>query len=236
MIVISEMVKIVHNDYEKISDTVFWIDRNWVLKFVVRLNKYTEKGKDNFHKEFGYNTKNGFGVSINRSFDYFLQLESTARDSNGFKDTITITQNDIYFFQFKLAKAVEWFTGNQTIFARKGGEIFIPSKTYSERVDLTFGDYIEMEPSVIKYDNGNQIIGVRFYLGNDVVNFFMDVNKFLSFNYFISTFNMYLAAQGLLAYLGRPEYGTNYNSFASSYTGNKNSSGGFFNKVNAVKV
>lgn len=232
------MVKIVHNDYDKISDTVFWISKDWVLKFVVQLNRYSEKfGKSNFHKEFGYTKKGEFCVSINRDFSYYFLLESVQRDSNGFKDSIMITQNDIYFVQYKFSKAVEWFTGNQNIFAKKGEDIIIPSKVYNERIDLCIGTYIEMEPSVVRYDNGTQVIGVRFYIGSDVINFFMDINRFLSFNYFISTFNMYLAAQGLLSYLGRPEYGTNYVNMASLSSNNgNNNKASFFDKVNATKV
>lgn len=238
----AEMVTIVHNDYDRISDTVFWLNKDWVVKFVVRLNRYTEnRGKENYHKEFGYSAKNGFAVSINRDFDYFLQIESVRKDNNGFKDQIQITQNDIYFLQFKLNKASKWFTGAKSIFAKSSNGAMVPTKTYSEKIDISFGKYIEIEPAVVKYDNGNYITGVRFYMNSDAVNFFIDVNKFLSFNYFISNFNMYLAAQGLLSYLGRPENGTNYVSFNSlpkngnrnNYNNSNNSS--FFSKVNATE-
>jgi hypothetical protein len=242
VIKINEMVTIVHNDYEKISDTVFWLSKEWIMKFVVQLNKYSEKnGRENFYKEFGYQKKGNFCVSINRDFNYYFLIESVQRDSNGFKYSLMITQQDIYFLQFKLSKAVEWFTGDSSIFAKKGEDIIIPSKVYTERVNLITNTYIELEPSVIRFDNGNQIIGVRFYLGNDTVNFFMDVNRFLSFNYFISTFNMYLAAQGLLSYLGRPQNGTNHINMSALNSSNQNSNynsnqtSSFFDRVNAKK-
>lgn len=47
---------------------------------------------------------------------------------------------------------------------------------------------------------------------------------------------MYLAAQGLLSYLGRPEYGTNYVNMASLSSNNGNNKASFFDKVNATKV
>ena len=227
-----EIAIILRNDYERIADTVYWLDNKVVLKFIVKLNNYVNDNRRNFHSEFtyGYNGYNCIGIS--RDYKYHLSLEYTERDSGGNKLSLMITHDDLYYFKYKLSIVCEWFTNNN-IFAKKDDKIIIPSKKFNERIDLKFGDYIEIEPSIINKSNDEQIIGVNFYL-NGVVNFFMSVDRLLPFNYFISQFNMLLSAQLMLAYIGMNEYGINLNNGNFSYNKKKNQSN-FLSKVNAVE-
>lgn len=208
------MVNIVHNDYDKISDLIFWFNKEWVLKFNVKLNRFdSNRGRINFHNEYGYNTSNGYCVSINRDYKYYFTIETTKRDSDGYKDQVAITVNDFYFLKFKLNNALKWFTGNESVFAKKeDGMIVVPSKTYMEKLQLRNDSYIEIEPSVVRY-GADQYIGVRLYLGNDATNFFMDVSTFIAFVDLINNYNMVLSAQTMLAYFGMNEYGINYKQF-----------------------
>ena len=71
-------VKIAHENYEKITDDLLWLSKNWMLKFVVQLNRTTNRfGKVNYHKEVGYYKDNKYCVNINRSFDYYLLVYFT---------------------------------------------------------------------------------------------------------------------------------------------------------------
>ena len=98
-----EMIKIVHNDYEKISDTCMWLSNEYILKFTVELNKHNDKfGKINYYKEIGYTSNGEYKVNINRDFIYYLSIESLHRNQNGNKIQIRITINDIYFLKYKL--------------------------------------------------------------------------------------------------------------------------------------
>ena len=128
-----EMAKIVHNDYEKISDDLLWFSNNWILKFVVNLNKYNEKfGRQNFHKEISYYKDNYSCININRSFDYYLSIESTKRDDSGYKESVIIRLDDLPILKFRLSKVCEWFTSseNKGLFARKDGKIIIDGGMY----------------------------------------------------------------------------------------------------------
>ena len=50
-----EVIKIVHKNYEKITDDIMWLSNSWMLKFSVILNKYDNNNqKQNYHKEVGY--------------------------------------------------------------------------------------------------------------------------------------------------------------------------------------
>lgn len=209
-----EMAKIVHGNYEKITDDIMWLSSNWLLRFTVCLNRYSDKyGRQNYHKEYGYVKDVNNCININRSFDYYLHIDSAKRDQFGNKESIMIRNTDIYTFKFKLKLVCEWFTGdsNQGLFARKDGKIIMPRKVEPiKMVGLAADKYLEFEPTVYNADNGDQVVGVRMYLSNDNNSLFMDINRLFSFRYIIDTFNMYQSAQLMLNYLQRPAYGTNF--------------------------
>lgn len=208
-----EVIKIVHKNYEKITDDIMWLSNSWMLKFSVILNKYDNNNqKQNYHKEVGYYKNNDFCININRSFDYYLLIESVEKGSDGKKESIIIRQKDMYLLKFKLNQAAEWFTAqhNQGLFAKKDGKVFMPSRITPIRMTgLSYNKYIEFEPSILNYDNNEQDIGIRIYINSDVNSLFMEVSRFLAFKDFIDNFNMYQSAQLMINYLQRPEYGTN---------------------------
>lgn len=218
-----EMVKIVHSNYEKISDIVFWFNSKWVMKFNVTLNKYTDKyGRINFHKEVEYNKQGNTCINITRDYSYFLTIESMQKNENGEKVSILIGFTDFYFFRQNLIKASEWFTSSQNsnIFAMKKNKIFMPRKV--EPINIVVGgNVLELEPMVYDLENSEQVIGVGIYINKeDLV--FIDVNRFLSLVYFIETFNMLQSAQLMINYLQRPEFGTNLYSVSGAYENNRN--------------
>lgn len=213
------MISIVHSDYEKISDELMRLPSNWVIKFNVILNKYSDKyGRQNYHKEVKY-TKNGNNcLNINRSFDYYLSIENLFKNDAGYKEFIMISVNDIYMLKFVLDKACLWFTSNEhsEMFAKKDGKIFMPRKIDSLRIpNLPMGKYIEIEPFVNEADNRDQIIGVRMFFNSSDNMTFINVSRLFALKYFIDTFNMYQSAQLMINYLQRPEYGTNMYTVSS---------------------
>lgn len=207
------VIKLAHKNYEKITDDLMWLSNKWMLKFTVILNKNNEKfGKQNYHKEVGYYRGRDYCVNINRSFEYFLSIESIEKDINGLKETVNIRVTDMYALKFKLNQAAEWFTAekNQGLFAKKNGKIFMPMSVNPIKLTgLMFDKYLEFEPSILEFENGEQMIGVRIYINSDANSIFMEISRFLGFKDFIENFNMYQSAQLMLNYLQRPEYGTN---------------------------
>lgn len=209
----AEMVKIVHDDYEKIVDTCFWLSQDYVLKFNVELNRRSKNSdKTNFHKEVGYAINGEYRVNINREIMAYLSIESSKRSESGEKINIRIGMDEIYFFQYKLQEVVRWFTSSEykDLFAKQDGRIFMPSRVEPIRVYVRYGSYIEFEPAIKNISYNEQVIGVLMYLNSDGISTFLDVNKLLSFSYFISNFNIYQAAITLINYLGRPVNGTHY--------------------------
>ena len=232
-----EMCTIINTDYEKISDICMWLNNEYVLKFTTELNKHTDKhGKTNFYTEIGYRINNDYRININRDFNYYLSIESIKRNIEGNKLCIRIGLNDIYFLKCNLEKVIVWFTDKQfeNLFVKDKNKIVMTIKPNPVKINLSYNNYIEFEPSIFTFDNTlEQYIGVRIYLSSDSNSFFMNVNTLFGFKYFIDTFNMYQSAQNMLNFLGRSENGTNYVEYGN-YTSNVQNDG-FFKRVNAEK-
>ena len=224
--------KIIHNNYEKITDDIIWFSSKWLLKFTVILNKNTDKfGKVNYHKEIGYYRENKYCINISRSFDSFLSIESARRDEYGNKESVIIKSDDLPVLKYRLSEVARWFMDEKykNLFIRKNGKIIIPTKVEPVKVEgLVFDKYIEFEPWVYTMDNQDQLIGVMMYINNDNNSVFLNINKVLGFNDFIQNFNMYQSSQLMLNYIGRPENGTNmFNMENKSSTNVNHGSGGF---------
>ena len=224
--------KIIHNNYEKITDDIIWFSSKWLLKFTVILNKNTDKfGKVNYHKEIGYYRENKYFINISISFDSFLSIESARRDEYGNKESVIIKSDDLPVLKYRLSEVARWFMDEKykNLFIRKNGKIIIPTKVEPVKVEgLVFDKYIEFEPWVYTMDNQDQLIGVMMYINNDNNSVFLNINKVLGFNDFIQNFNMYQSSQLMLNYIGRPENGTNmFNMENKSSTNVNHGSGGF---------
>lgn len=202
---------------DKLSDDVYALGINVVLKFNVSLSKSSNGTRYHFHKEFEYPSRSDdipSLVTIRRSFDYYLSIESTQKDSNGNKIFIRIGPAEFLMFKKGLEIAVSWFNDSKykNLYAKNKGELImlppIPDYTIS---NLPMGKYIELAPTIVEKGmaNDDKFPGVRLVLGdsNDVVN--MTLEKFMGLYYIVSTFNMYQCAIELINYLERPEFGTN---------------------------
>lgn len=239
-----EMCTLVHNDYDRISDKVMWLGFGATLNFNIDLFylrkdlNSNDKIKENFHREIIYKTDpndTSYRVKILRDFTYYFSIEYNTKE---IKERIPIGPENIYFVIFNLKRVMQWFIGEDgvnTVFSKKDGKLFIPVKPEPIKINLSFGKYIEFEPAVDN-SNGYETIGVRMYLGNDGIFFFMSSDTLFSFLHMLTTCNMYALAQNMLNYIGRPEYGTN--SF-NMETGSGGSTGkynkpSFFNRVGAV--
>lgn len=243
----NNMVNIVHNNYEKITDDIFWLNQKWVLRFSVRLNKYSDKyGRVNYHKEVMYNRGRDVCINISRSFDYYFTIDSLFKDDNGQKESVYITPMNFIPFRNNFNLALEWFTSStyQNLFAKKDGKIFIPRSV--EPIEMNIADkLIILEPTVNEFNN-EQVIGINIFI-NNYERIFIDVNKLFVICDLLNNFNMFQSAQLMINYVNRPEYGENIfnmsnpdygtqdNSRTVFKSSNKDNSLSFFDKVNKGK-
>lgn len=238
-----EMCTLIHNDYDRISDKVMWLgfgatlNFNIDLFFMKRNNLTGEKNKENFHREYIYknNPDDPYRAKIVRDFTYYFSIEYNVKN---IKERVVIGPEQIYFIIFNLKRVMQWFIGENgvnIVFSKnKDGRLFIPTHPEPIKIDLAFGNYIEFEPAINMID-GYETIGVKTFLNNDGIFFFMTSDILFSLFHMISTCNMYALAQNMLNYIGRPMYGTNsfnmYTGEANNYQNKPKLS--FFNRVGA---
>lgn len=231
-----DLCKII-NSYDKIQDNVFWFDKQWVMKFVVKLNKYDESGKqENYHKEFGYNSKHGPLMMISREFTYNFVIENVKdRDQFGFKYNVRIYEQDMFLLLYTLNRVENWFVGDSRVFRMKDHRVIIPAKgSVRETIQLvTNKNGIEIEPTVLNIE-GVQTIGATFYFGAPAMCAFMPMSRVLQFIYIMRNFNMFQSAQNMVLYINTNRPGRNCINMQNNYTPQGNTKG-FFESTGAIK-
>lgn len=202
---------------DKMSDDVFPIGPNVILKFNVSLSKTSGGERHHFHKEFEYPVNNPDKrvttfVTIKRSFDYYLSIENMQKDENGNKAFIRIGANEYFIFKKGLEEAIRWFTDKkyERLFAKNNGKLVLMNPIPNFVMpNLPMQKYIELIPVIIDRGmaNADKEPGVRIILSDP--SMFVDINldRLMGLYYIVSSINMYQAALGLLSYLNRPNLG-----------------------------
>lgn len=204
---------------EKITDEVYSLGLNTVLKFNVSLARNISNKRQGYHKEFEYSSKAsdvGSLVTIRRNFDYYLSIENVVKDMNGNKLFIRIGPQEYFLFKRGLEQAISWFEDKKysKLFAldNKKGIIMMPPIPDFTIRGLPMNKTIELSPIVIEkgFATDEKKTGVRMVFPENK-DMYLDINidKFMGLYYLISNFNMYQAAISLVNYIGRPEFGTN---------------------------
>lgn len=201
-----------HEQYDKISDDVIYVGDNGILRMNVKLNKKTANGmKTPVHTEFLYLDRNQDPlVTIRRSFQYYLSLETL---SNGnYKESIMITQSDFPFVKSMFSSASKWFTEPEfaKLFAMKDKKVVLAMHpeplAYTVRA---MSKYITMEPQARVSIDGTTDRTVCICMNSRDLITYIKPEDLIGISSFLSTFNMFQSAQGMVNYLGRPEQGHN---------------------------
>lgn len=202
--------------YDRLSDDVYNLGPNVMLKFNVSLSKIVGDGKRyHFYKEFEYASKaidTQTLVTVKRSFDYYLSIENMQKNRvTDDKAFIRIGPQDYFKFLDQLEEALQWFDIKnkkyKMLFARSGGKIVlcspIPECTSSGYPQNKF---IRIVPTVIDRNEGNDKMerGVEMDLSSFDNYVIMNYERLRGLYYVVSKFNMYEAAQNLVGYLGIP--------------------------------
>lgn len=201
--------------YDKISDDIYLLGKNAILRFNVSLSNSVDNMRNYFHREFEYNSKYANAnslITIRRSFNFFLSLENIKRDEEtGNKEFIIIGVSEIMLFKYKIKESIKWFTDKkfENLYATKGDKLIMLGRVDPIRIDnLPMNKYIEFEPVV--YTNGDyNAPGIRIYLSSENNFIDMTVDRFMGLYYIVDNLNMYESAQLMVNYLGRPDNGTN---------------------------
>lgn len=189
-------------DYNKLSDVMLNLGDKGVVKICVTLNYLTfDKRKQNFHKEIQSNS----GFSMSRSFQYYNTIEKLGSEYSG----VMIRMQDIILLVRRLEQACLWFEDGKTFAIKNKQLVVFPSKTIV--LDgLAANKKIWFDPVVVQFDESSPVSpGVRLTLNEPDIYIDMDASKFYALLYLFKSTPMFISAQNLVNYLGRPEFGTN---------------------------
>ena len=200
--------------YDKITDDVYLLGPNTVLRFNVSLSKITSDGKRyHFYKEFEYGSRATDYpelLTIKRSFDYYFSLENIQKSKvTDDKAYIRIGLYDIHKFRTQLNQVYSWFTDKKfkSLFASNKGNIILTSPIPESTVGgYPQNKFLRFVPTVIDNGTGKRFMepGVELDL-SDYNNYVtMNIERFMGLYYTIMTFNMYQAAQNMVGYIGFP--------------------------------
>ena len=213
--------KIQYGEYEKISDDLFFLDYNTVLKFNVNFNHKNKDGdRVGFHSEVQYNSAkyNQSVINIKRRFDYFLSIENFKPSKlTGQKEFIMIGLKDILALRMQLNKVYKWFTSSsfKDLYAldKKNNKLVILGGVEPIILDrLAMSKFLQFEPIVYDFENSS-CMGVRISLSSPSNYCDISIDTFMGLKYLIDSINMYESAQLLLNYIQRPAFGTNLFTF-----------------------
>lgn len=196
-------------DYDKLSDDVLYLGSKLYLRMNVSLsNKQDPDMRYHFHKEYSYDSKYSKTrlMSMKRSFDYYLSFDKT-----DLRNIVIIRPQDMIVLQRALAKVVLWFEDKErNAFYVRSKKLIVKKQQPILVEGLAMNGYIEFQPIVILSENDNkQTPGLRLTLGKEDCFADITIDKFYGLLYTINTIHIYEAAQNLLNYLGRPDFGTN---------------------------
>lgn len=199
---------------EKISDDIFHMGRNLMIRICSNLAKSVNGNRYFFYKEYEYEIGDVSKVSIKRGFDYYLSIEEVTKPKDGRnKIFIRIGPSEFYGFIDLIQEAMKWFTSvkYKQLYAKKGGELVfgtstIPSKTLS---GLPLNMSITFAPHII--DNGKEFKpAVKIIIDNgiDIADFYMSVDNLFGIYGALVNYNMFISAQIMVSSLGI-QLGTN---------------------------
>lgn len=205
-------------EYDKLSDDVYILGRNVVLKLNAILIKIPYNGSPiHFYKEYEYpsKAKKANSISVRRSFDYYLSLENIVKPK-GFSDRafIRIGPSEQFHFKMMTDEAVSWFIDPKyaDLFIKVNGKLILASGDIPSVSANIFpqGKYISIYPIVIDNGEGIDMLkrGVRLVLSDENNYVDMDFEKLLGLKSITDYLNLYAVGQGLVNYASMP-YGLN---------------------------
>ena len=190
-----DITKLEYTDYDKITDTLFFLSSDITLKFSVVLTKCAsklDKSRKHMHSECVYSSKfigTDEAISISRAMNIYYFLIDIRND---FLGSIILRPGDIEILKMLLDQRIlPWFFGNNIAFQIKENKLYLGE--YGESVIFTQSDYkyIAFTPIVMTYEDGKSKQGIRVTVNNQDTYADLDIDSFMNFVNIIKCTDMY---------------------------------------------
>ena len=202
-------------EYDKISDTLMFLNEYYVLRFVVGLKRKNSYNKSNrsFHRETVY-IKNGerhYNILLDYKF-YFL-ISNIKEKDDYLMNSVIIRPQDIISLSYLIDNHImKWYMGDTRIYKMKNERLMISGKYTNAIFPINEGSFLVFSPTVIFTDSNSAkkqyIEGIDITI-NDNSTIELSLTKFMELAYYLTKTDMVNAAMNLINYIKSPPYGEN---------------------------
>ena len=209
--------------YDSISDKIYWLGKDVVLSFVVKLSKKDDDGnRVHFHNEYIYDSKyinTQYGVSIKRQYDFYLVLESNQMDIY-----IQIRVQNMIILRSILSDVIKILTDDR-YWLYKDNKLSVKGNIKPLiHNGLPMNKWLSFQPIPIITSNEEYKKGVRITLSDETKYIDVTMDNFLGFVYIINSIDMLGYAATLVNYIPNSEiYNVNSNYVPCNNCGTNNS-------------
>lgn len=208
------MSNITFDQYDRITDNIFWFDQNITMSFTVGLSRRSKDGgRIHFHYETEVPSKY-IGVqksrSIKRSMSYYFTIDNRRDFANGF----ILRQQDVYMLCHIIeSQILPWFFDlKKRIFSiiKDGDDEKLIISEYKPVIYAQENNrYLKLEPIICTFTDESVKEGIRLTLNSESEYVDMDIDKFLGFYAILSKTDMYAVACSMINYAKMPPHGLN---------------------------
>lgn len=204
--------------YTKIQDRLMLIGSNAIMNLNVILYSNSEKyGRRYYYKETQYIDRSGIPVrKINRDHDVYLSIENIKPNENNYKEFICLRGRDIEYFNLMIRPFILSILQNEnnTFFEEVSKDKWLCNDDKAISFDIGT-KVIILKPEVAVLSETYTIPSIALYLNSLDNKNVLYLNQIYEFLYILGNINLFEYASSVLAYMGRPEMGTNLYDMSS---------------------
>ena len=197
-----------YTDFDRISDTILYLDNNHTLDFVTRLSGKDKNGYRRFYEfESQYQSNTYLGTDIGRSIKRNMSFYYMITNKTQFTGGIILKVNDVFILNTLIKNNIlPLFFGSNRIFKEKNNRLVIIGEYKPVEYIKDLQNWIRFEPIVIEYEDGSFKEGIRMTINSNDDFIDLNIDKFLELHGCLNYQNMYLQAEAQCNYAKTAPY------------------------------
>lgn len=200
-----------YTDFDRITDTIMFLDNIHTLDFCTRLSGKDKNGYRRFYEfESQYQSNQYLGTDIGRSIKRNMNFYYIINNKNSFISSIILKTNDVYILNNIITNSIlPWFFAENRLFKEKDKKLVIIGQYKPVEYIKDLQNWIRFEPIVIEYEDSSYKEGIRMTISSNEDFIDMNIDKFLEFYSYLNHQNMYLQSEAQCNYAKMNPYNAN---------------------------
>ena len=172
-----------YTDFDRIVDTILFLDNNHTLDFCTRLSMKDKSGYRRFYEfESQYQSNQYLGVDIGRSIKRKMEFYYLISNRTQFTGGLVLRANDVYLLHLLIqSKVLPWYFGSTRLFKVKDNRLVIVGEFSPVLYTKDQQNWINFEPIVISYEDGTYKDGIRMTINSNDDYIDLNIDRFLEF-------------------------------------------------------